>query len=345
MEKRRRPAAGQAVLALTLLVMAIPSLTACAGRATGSAGAPPASTARSFDEQEKVNRRQAEDEARRLLALAQLPPGAVAVRSAPAALAGPVVGTPGESTYASLVRFWRVPMSFAALDAYVGQHPPAGLTSPSEGYTRQGDLVTAHGYAWQDAPSRGSPRGGQLAMSVARVEGSPDASYLRVDAGSEWLDPHPIRDSRSGPRLRLESGQSCPSSARGFAGVRNDLTDDLDTALAPGGAAASGRICVYASGDGQALALLRQRSLPRAEAERVAAAARAVELAHPNDVVIHCPAMRDSTTVVVLSYPGRSAVDLWIRPGGCSAASNGHVTASPSPSLARLIDVVSRLAG
>lgn len=340
MEKRRRTAA---LLVLALLASA---LTACAGRATGSAGGQPGadSTARSFDEQEKLNRKQAEDEARRLFRLAQLPPGAVALPSAPAALAGPAVGTPVESTYATLVRSWRVPMSFAALDEYVGQHPPAGLTSPSEGFTRQDDVVTAHGYAWEDGPSPGSPRGGQLAMTVARAGGSVGVSYLRVDAGSRWLDPHPIRDTTSGSRLRLESGQSCPPSARGFAGVRNDAIDDLDTALAPYGAPASGRVCVYGE-NGRALALLRQRTLPRAEAAQVAAAARAVELGHPDDVVIHCPAMRPSATLVVLSYPGRSAVDLWIRPGGCSSASNGQVTTSPSPSLAALIDVVSRLAG
>jgi len=340
MGKPWRPVAG--IIALTVAL--ILALTGCAERATTSPSRHGAGSAsRSLDEQEKANRKQAEDEARRLFELARIPPGAVALQSAPAALAGPSVGTPAMSTYASLARFWRVPMSFAALDEYVRRHPPAGLTSEGDGSTRQHGLLTSHGYAWQDDPSHGSPQGGQLSMSMAPAVGSSDVSYLRVDAGSEWLDPHPVIDSMSGTRLRLETGQSCPAS--GIGGVRNDGADDLDGVLAPNATPASGRVCVYAGGNGQTFALLRQRTLPRAEAARVAAAAHAVDLAHPDGVVIHCPAFRGSTFLVVLSYPSRSAVDLLVDAGGCSSASNGHVVASQSVSLSALIDLVSKAAG
>jgi hypothetical protein len=329
-------------LVVAMLAVLVVALTGCAGPATGSGQPGTGSASRSLDEQEKVNRKQAEDEARRLFGLAQIPPDAVALRSAPPGLEGPAVGTPVLSSYATVAGFWRVPMSYAALDEYVGRHPPAGLTSPSEGYVGPGGVAPAHGHAWQDDPSHRSPQGGQLAITVASIPGSPDMSYLRVDAGSEWLDPHPIPDRMTGPRLRLETGESCPDRAIG--GVRNDGADDLDGVLAPNATPASGRICVYGGGNHPA-ALQRQRTLARAEAARVAAAAHAVVLAHPNGLVLHCPAFLGWTFVVVLSYPSRSAVDLLIVAGGCGSASNGHVTTSPSPSLAALSDVVSRLAG
>ncbi|HEX8767874.1 MAG TPA: hypothetical protein VF714_05855 [Jatrophihabitans sp.] len=335
MEKRGRPAAGIAVLVL--------ALTACAGRATGpvdvaASGHPSGSASRIFDEQEKANRKQAEDEVRRLFGLVQIPPGAVALHSAPAALLGP--GTPNESTYVSQTRSWWVPMSFEALDDYVRHHPPAGLTAEASNSGFEGNEII-QSYAWW-GQVRGSSQGRQLSIQVAPVMGGPDASYLRVDAGSEWLDPHPLRDSTGGSRLRLETGQSCPVRDRGFGGVRNDGADDLDGALAPNGTATSGRVCVYAEGNGGAFALLRQRVLARAEAARVAAAARAVELAHRNGSMIHCPAMLGLTIVVVLTYPSRPAVNLLVSTGGCPTASNGHLIASQSRSLAALVDLLTR---
>jgi len=338
MGTRWTPAAGIAVLLLTL--------TACAGRVIDppgtSAGPPRAGSApRGSAEQEKVNRKQAEDEVRRLLGLAPIPPGAVALGSAPAALPGPALGTPNESTYASLARFWRVPMASSALDGYVRHHPPAGLTA--EGSTTGfADGSITQGYAWRDAPSQHAPQGGQLSIGVA---GSDDVSYLRVDAGAEWLDPHPVRDSTGGARLRLETGQRCPGSDRGIAGVRNDGADDLDGALVPNGTPAAGQVCVYAGLNGQAFTLLRQRPLSRAVATRVATAARSVGLAHANGVVRHCPGRDGPTMVVVLSYPSRPAVNLWIDTGGCQTASNGHVVASGTPSLAALVDLVNQVAG
>jgi hypothetical protein len=346
MGKRWRPAAGIALLLL--------ALTACAGRVTGPSPDQPGvgSTSHSFDEQshrfdeqEKANRKQAEDEVRRLLGLARIPPGAVALQSAPPALPGPVFVSPNVSTYASLTRSWRVPMSFAALEYYLSQHRPAGRAAGSDATISKDNKVTSHGYAWQEGPSQGSSLGGQLSISVAPAD-SPDVSYLRIDAGSEWLDPHPIKDTLSGARLRLDTGDSCPASSPGFVGVRNDGAEDLDAALAPNGAPTSGLVCLYGEGNaGQAFALLRQRTLSRTEVGRVATAARSVELAHRNGSVICRPAMYGSTIVVVLSYPSRPAVNLYLRTGDCSLAYNGYVIAPASPSLAALEDLVDQLAG
>jgi hypothetical protein len=158
-------------------------------------------------------------------------------------------------------------------------------------------------------------------------------------------DPQPVRDSTNGVRVRLENGRSCPAGQLNVAGVRNDRARDLDGALAPDGTPTSGRVCVYAvvSG-GYAPSLLRQRVLSGAEAARVATAARSVEIAHSTGPA--CPVPSDAAAAaVVLTYPGRPAINLWIETGDCPQASNGHLVAVRSPSLTALVDLVSRLAG
>jgi hypothetical protein len=328
------------------------ALTACTGQSrnaldTPAKRIPPDPATQRLDDQERVDRQQAEDEARGLLERVRIPPGAVVLNFAPVELLGPALGIPlTSSTYIRLARYWRVPMSFKAADDYVRQHPPAGLAQVGSSFeTRQG--LTMHGYAW-DGQALPFSRGGQLSIEVAgRVAAAAggDLSYLRVVAGSPWLDPHPFRDSTDGPRLRLESGRSCPASGQGTVGVRNDGADELDGALVPDGAPDSGLVCVYPGGSDLISTLLRHRAVSRAEAVRVAAAARSVELAHPNGPVINCSGMPGSTFVVVLRYPGRPAVNLYLRTGECSTASNGHVVAPISPSLTALVDVVNQVAG
>lgn len=340
MEKRWRPAAGIAVLCL--------ALTACTSQPSNTPAKriPPDPFTQRLDEQATANRKQAEDEARGLLERARIPPGAVALNLAPAQLRGLALGIPTSGTYITLARYWRVPMSFKAADDYVRQHPPAGLAQEgSSSESRQG--MIRHGYAW-DGQVLPSSRGGQLSIAVAgsvAAAAGGDVSYLRVIAGSPWLDPHPFKDSMKGPRLRLESGHGCPASeGPGIVGVRNDGADDLNGALAPNGAPTSGRVCVYAGRNGQASALLRERALPRAEAARVATAARSVEIAHSNGPW-SCVESTGTAAVVVLTYPGRPAVNLWILTGGCPTASNGHLVAVPSSSMTALVDLLNQVAG
>jgi hypothetical protein len=238
-------------------------------------------------------------------------------------------------------------MSFKAADDYGRQHPPAGLAREgSSSESRQG--LTTRGYAW-DGQVLPFSLGGQLSVTVAgsvAAAAGGDVSYLGVVAGAPWLDPHPLRDTSDGSRLRLESGQSCPASELGVVGVRNDRAGDLDGALAPNGAPTSGRVCVYAGSNGQAYALLRQRPLPGPEAAQVAAAAHSVELAHPNGPSSCTRSSSAAAALVVLTYPGRRpAVNLWIVTDGCLRASNGHLVAVRSPSVTALADLVSRLAG
>jgi hypothetical protein len=296
----------------------------------GQPGAPSSS----YDEQAAINRKQAEDATHRLLGLAEIPPGAVELDSAPAALPGPALGTPASQTYASLARYWRVPLSFPAADTFVRAHPPAGLTEEgSSSGTEEG--MIRHGYAWGGS-APGSAHGGHLSIGVAGPAAG-QVSYLRIDAGSEWLDPHPVADDTTGPRLRIESDQGCPADDRAIVGVRNDGTG-FDRALVPDGTPTGGRVCAYAGLNGHAFALLRQRAMSGGDAVRVVAAARSVELAHA-DVQTSCPMDDGMATVLVLHYPDRPAVDLWLEVTGCTSASNGSVRAIQSAGLAALLRI------
>lgn len=307
----------------------------------GQPGRTSTSTSVGYDEQARINRTQAEDATRRLLDLASIPPGAVELASAPAALPGPALGTPESETHANLARYWRVPLSFAAADAYVRAHPPAGLTEEgSSSGTEQG--MTHRGYAWGGS-APGSEHGGELSIGVAGNPADGQVSYLRVDAGSDWLDPHPITDRESGPRLRIEAGQSCPASDRGIVGVRNSGSG-FDTALAPDERPTGGRVCRYAGGNDQPFALLSQRQLSADVAARLAATAHATDLSHAN-AVTSCPMADGSAAVLVLTYPSRPATNLWLLTSGCSSVSNGHLRATDLAGLAILREAVDGVSG
>lgn len=315
-------------------------LVACAStpRPAGQPGH--GTTSASYDEQAMINRKQAEDATRRLLELAGIPPGAVELASAPAALPGPALGVPASQTYTSVARYWRVPLSFAAVDAFVRAHPPAGLIQEgSSSATVHG--MTRHGYAWGGS-APGSSHGGQLSIGVAGPADG-QVSYLRVDAGTDWLDPHPVADRAKGPRLRIEAGQSCPASDRAIVGVRNSGAD-FDTALAPADPPNGGRVCSYAGLNGQAFALLAQRQLPADQAARLAATAHAMDLSHSN-AVSSCGMSDLSAAVLVLTYPSRPATNLWLLTSGCSTISNGSIRAGDLGGLAILREAVDGVSG
>jgi hypothetical protein len=318
------------------------SLTACAGHGRGPGPNRPGtgSTPRSFDEQEKVHRKQAEDEARRLFELARIPPGAVALGSAPAALSSPAMGENGVETTASLTSYWRVPMSFPAAEQYVQKHPPAGLTQWASS-SEDSPTVIVHAYAWTDGgSSHGELEFGLASMGEESTAGA--ASYLRVDARVEWLDPHPVADTRAGARMRLEAGNRCPADDRGIVGVRND-GPGFDRNLVPAETPNAGLLCSYAGRNGKRFGLLLQRVLSAEEARRIADVAHRVDLGHLDGGVTNCPAYDNSTNVLMLVYPHRAATNLWLEDRGCPSVSNGHVTAVGSPSQGALFDAMNQL--
>ncbi len=313
-------AVGVVLLCLVPAACASPADTPATGPVPGSGS----SSSASYDEQEAINRKQAEDATHRLLELASIPPGAVELESAPPALPGPALGTPNLRTYTSLARYWRVPLSFAAVDAYVRAHPPAGFIQEGSSSGNEHGM-THHGYAWAGS-APGSSQTGQLSIGVAGNPADGRVSYLRVDASSQWLDPHPIRDAAAGPRLRIEAGEHCPSDDARMVGVRNQGTG-FDQSLVPPGTPTAGLLCGYAGMNGKPYSLLLRRVLSAADAVRVAEAARGVDLGHPDAGPHSCPMSDGAAAVVVLEYPDRPAANLWMKTNGCTSVSNGSITA------------------
>lgn len=294
-----------------------------------------------YHAQAKARRAKAESDARRLLALAEAPPGSVQLATAPAALTGPALGSTLASTNVNLARYWRVPLSLPALEAYLKRHPPAGLSQWGSRGRSSGGPHTTLGYGWSGG---GSSSNGELHIGLASIgdaSAAGKASYLRVDALTSWLDPRPIPDKAVGPRMRIEAGARCPAENKGMIGVRNE-GEDLDLSLAPADKPSAGLLCSYAGLNGKAFALTLERVLSAAEASRVAEAAHRVALSH-YDAPGSCGMSDSAETVLVLEYPNRPAVNLWLPSASCLGTSNGHIVATDLLSLGKLRDVVTKL--
>jgi hypothetical protein len=301
-----------------------------AGPSRSSGPSSSASPAGDPDAQYAHNWDRASDQARRLLSHAVIPPGAKEQADQPASLPGPALGMPDAQTYADVAKFYRVPLPLDAAAAFVHSHPPAGFTE--EGSSQGGSNHTV-GYAWY-GPNGDPAALGQLSMVLASADRT--SSYLRVDGGEDFDDPRPIKDSQPGPRLRIEAGEHCPARDYGVVGVRNP-GGDLSQQLAPAATAIGGLVCSYSGFNGNRQALLSSRTLTAAEAGRLGRLAHQVELSH-SDGLHSCPFDDGTAQVLVLDYPDRPAVDLWLQHRGCSSVSNGQVVGGRGANQAALLD-------
>jgi hypothetical protein len=297
------------------------------GAPSSSAGLPPGGSA-------AANRDKAVKEAQRLLGRAVIPPGAVALAKAPASLPGPALGLPSELAYVDLSRFFKVPLSFQSTLAYVKAHPPSGVTAAG---SSGGETYPTAGLAWDGTDADDPNSGGQL--SVVMVAADAASTYFRVDAGHYWLDPQPVRDTTAGPRLRIEGGGPCPASDARAVGVRSS-GDDLSRELAPDSTATGGLVCSYGGLNGMRFALAHSQTLTAAEAAGLGRLAHQVDLSHLDGSVRSCPMDDGTAAVVVLDYPGRAAVDIWLHERGCAFIANGQVVAGGGGDITSLLDAV-----
>jgi hypothetical protein len=277
------------------------------------------------------NERAARQEAARLAALASVPPGSVATSQRP-----PILGSASvRSTATSVVdvaRFWQVPLPYPEASAWIAAHPPRGLPAAGDRFSGSGPQGLSAGYGFSDPAT--SPSWEQASLQFAVTPDGAGGSVLRVDALVTWVDPIPLPDSAAGPRLRVRVAGPCPSGDRGVVGVLPAAR--LDRQLLPDGEPSGGLVCRYAGSDAPGatspLGLSGTARLDRPAAQRLAAAIRAVRLAHVPGEVWHCPADAGSVAIIALAFPGRDDVDLWYTPGGCGGLSNGTILAfRPAP--------------
>lgn len=152
-------------------------------------------------------------ETRRLITLVSIPPKATPLRSAPAALAGPAMGTPASGSLIDTPRFWRVPISMQQSATWIAAHPPTGLTAGGTAKAATRSVVTSIGYGYRDNQHSNAWQNAALDLGIA-----PDgahASYWRADGIALWLDPTPATGSTGGTRLAVTVAGGCPTSDRG----------------------------------------------------------------------------------------------------------------------------------
>ena len=280
-----------------------------------------------------MNKALATAEARRLLALAPLPPGAQPLITPPTSLLGPALGAPRTASLVDEAKFWHVSTPFAEVSAWVTAHPPAGLSNDgtSNGSSAAGARSAGVSYAAGDSAEWTAAK---LEIDVASAAGG--GSDIRVDGMAEWWDPVPLTDTEPGHRLRVDVATGCPQSDRGFVGVRNDRADlaadlagALVPALVPAGAPAQALVCVYSGSNGDEFGLLRSVPLTGARAESLAAALASNSLRHLGDGVSSCGMDDGSVTVFALSYASGQDIDIWYSRNGCQYLANGVISAAP----------------
>ena len=218
-------------------------------------------------------------------------------------------------------------MPFTAAEDWVPAHPPVGLTFAGTSGTGTSDGATTSGYIYSDRDSR-SWTGAELVVTVA-ADGT-GASDWRLDGQAEWLDPRPMTDDDTGPRIHVTAATGCPSSDLGVIGVSNPGSG-LDTALLPPERPLGALVCSYVGLNGARFTLRHSHLLSAAQATRLAAAARAVTLRHVDGLTFACPSGDASADVIAFAYPGRT-VDLWDDHLGCPWVANGTIaTRSDTP--------------
>lgn len=126
------------------------------------------------------------------------------------------------------------------------------------------------------------------------------------------------------PKIALDVAAGCPKSVTAYRDVVNTFPGPP---LVPAGPT-SGLICRYepsllASGAG---ALARQTRLRAAQAGRLAAALRKLDLAPPAGVT-PCPADFGAVALIGFAYPERPDVGLWYHASGCQSIDNGRTGA------------------
>ena len=270
------------------------------------------------------NRAAARVEAARLISLALVPSGSVRLARPPRALSGPALGTPGVSSLVDQLKAWRVRMPFETVQAWLLAHPPRGLRTEADTTSQDNHagqiIMIGNGYsapasrAWQSA-----------GLEIGAAASGPHATVIRADAVVVWLDPRPVRSGPGKHPARVTLASGCPREDRGVTGVTNPGSK-LTRRLLPPGQPVAGLRCRYDGLNGHLWDLVATTHLTAQAARETAKSMSAMRLSHPDGEVLFCPSDDDSSSILVLAYPGHVDVDLWIHLTGCGGVSNGYIS-------------------
>jgi hypothetical protein len=301
------------------------------GSSQSAASRPPTTAASDLSAQLAANQKAADTEARRLIALARVPSGAIDLSAPPPEVTAELGGTPpgpmadpGGSSLVDKARFWRVRLSVPETLAWVRAHPPDGLRydGSGSGFGPNGFVSASVSYSAPSPRVQSTDLFQGAAYLVNLVSLADGGTAIRADGQAMWIDPRPLRDDKTGPRLRVDVASGCPQNDHWIAGVTNTGAD-LDQALLPMAVPTSGLICEY----GRIFQFVGLKHLDAASAGRVADTVAAIALHHSDGMASSCPMGDASMAVIALTYPGRPDVDLLLNPEGCRWISNGHIEA------------------
>jgi hypothetical protein len=269
-----------------------------------------------------ANRRLAGQEALRLVSIVPVPARAVRLKSAPAALPVDGLRTPASSPI-DASRFWLIPLPYKAAAAWLVENPPDLLVSGSLQGSLSGHPWTGYSYTGVSGPAWAS-----AGLDVEVAPAGPRASVMRADGLVIWIDPGPAPDNAVGPRLRVAAAAGCPASDHGVVGVTNPGAQ-LTRSLLPGGKPMAGLECQYYGMNVSPWRLHAERHLSAGQARRLATTLAALPLGYPVGEGLSpggCPA-DESAELIVLAYPGRPDVDLWMTGCNDDVVANGYIVA------------------
>jgi len=177
------------------------------------------------------------------------------------------------------------------------------------------------GYGYASAPAAAWKSAG---VDIGLTSIGTSTTLVRADGYAIWLDPTPLPDNQPGSRMRITMATGCPTSDEGYAGVTNP-PPALADALLPPQAPTGGLVCRYYGMNDRPYALKSQAVLDSGGATALAQEIQRLPLTHTNGDIIFCPMDDGAATVVVLAYPHRGDVDLWVRTTGCQTIANGYI--------------------
>jgi hypothetical protein len=310
---------------LLLLLVASAAIAGCGAAAsapTGFASEAPIGIA-SHGPTAAGNRTATVAEVKRLLALAPLPPGAAPTSLRPKALGGPALGTPASTSLVDRTRYFLVDETYQRAYAFAKAHRPAGLELAGTGSSSTRGVVDEEGIGWSE-PDRRYAVQLETTVGVAPTDHGSE-TVLRADGAGQWLDPRPVRDTTSGPRLRVTLASGCPSRGRD---VRNQGSD-LKHRLLPEARPTAALVCQYDGGNRRPhFGLARSVRLAAGQATKLQARFARLKIPHVDGGVYHCPAGDGTADLVVFSYRSRQDVDLYAEVNGCADVRNGDIVVS-----------------
>jgi hypothetical protein len=310
---------------LRLLSMFVASATMCgcaaaAGTPTGNAASHAPAGLTSHGPTASGNRTATAAEAKRLLALAPLPPGATPTSLRPKALSGPAVGTPASTSLVDRAHYYLVNESYPQVYAFAKAHRPAGLKLAGTGSSSTRGVVSEEGIGWSE-PDRKYAVELEATVGVTPTDHGTE-TVLRADGLGEWLDPRPVRDTTSGSRLHVNVASGCPSRGRD---VRNQDVG-LKQRLLPKAKPTAALICEYDGSNRKPhFGLGRSARLDATRARKLQARFERLKIPHVDGAVYNCPAGDGTANLIAFAYHGRQDVDLYAEVNGCASVRNGDI--------------------